>query len=855
MSDDCSADVLGIYNKIIMSKITQRFDDEELRAINLLALLFHCNAERTPGYISNRMPVGVKNYVPGADEMKSLREMNSYYEISEDDIEYVIEGIYIQHRFCNEEKYIWIIYSEGLSDDEVVLLGKKCKHIERWLKNKGIYHKICLTAEKTLSNKYYELNGSDIHLDKRFFLEQFYMESALLAGKKPCWLTDTNGLDGECIDLGWSANVRPQDYYSYAIWNVLNIYNNPVESWFNLVLVYCELMYGEKYTYIEELKLKISKNKISDIGSDPVKMYADYMCSRFQRLINGDGIESMQELIYLIYRHYKGNKDDRDNIYYYLNVMLGGESQKIYSGLNVTEYVRLVEIIYKQSISMFASMRNTMLSHNGGFLEPRSTVDSLSLRLLNNLDTNSAEYVYIKLRENYVDILSRVIIEKGGFKDKEKWSLKTYTDDGVLLLVKLENSLVELIIWAYLNGMVDSSTQVSVRESDADMDSLDICEFVKYLENNISTSQYKKLGLNIFVDQKHAVQAFLFTSYDSKAELDTAPVIYQLVIYNTGEYRVNVYHGYEGYIGCVYNWNDVVKHSKATEVPRLQFHSLKAGAEIMVADDINKLMHEFKSNLMLSNSRTILKQNNKYYVSQISRNNHKSYCFENVYEFYKYMEQPLESYTSCAFSGCFDVDERLSYLMKQNRRDVVQLFYYLDGKHVISYVFDENGALVVFRQLILNRQCYINNWVEFLNNSVSRVNKNIKLEIAQLLTLDSVSYEHILLTGDYVSSDIRYLGIKLDICTRDNKIDLVFELPEESYSMSQHGSRLYQKISDYIKFEKRNDEIVPVYITDIDIMCESGECLDKQTGGKLIHFLQYKKNVESQLNKKIYKLH
>lgn len=70
---------------------------------------------------------------------------------------------------------------------------------------------------------------------------------------------------------------------------------------------------------------------------------------------------------------------------------------------------------------------------------------------------------------------------------------------------------------------------------------------------------------------------------------------------------------------------------------------------------------------------------------------------------------------------------------------------------------------------------------------------------------------------------------------------------DNEFSMLDHGDRLFHRVAEHIYGKRRSGAAYPIYITDIDIN-PAMLGTDNLIGVQSIHFLNYKKRIESHLN-------
>ena len=73
-----------------------------------------------------------------------------------------------------------------------------------------------------------------------------------------------------------------------------------------------------------------------------------------------------------------------------------------------------------------------------------------------------------------------------------------------------------------------------------------------------------------------------------------------------------------------------------------------------------------------------------------------------------------------------------------------------------------------------------------------------------------------------------------------------------SKTVIEHGDKIFQRVAKYITRKRRSGSNYPIYITDIDLN-PAILGTDSVVGVQSIHFLNYKKRIESLLNEALKK--
>jgi len=857
------------YNTYRYNYLMRSSTKEQQDAMKIIPLLFHLNSSYLPGYSGKSAPYGVKKFEILDDHVNLAKNLNNKF--SEDNIEEstesIIEAIYFQECFKTGDLLLWVIYDIGLNNESVKLLNKKTISITKWLKRNGINVKSYITNHQNISNTYYDSMKNDFHIDKCFFLDEFYAQSILIAGKAPLWWVVDNSSVIEksieqgsansenYIDFSGNGNLRPSDYYSAGIWYMLNLSDFAMTTWIDLLLLdYRMKCKTESSSYAVHLKNVVKSGYFNCIAVDPRSLYALYINNVFEEIVKNHKKMIDDVFVNVLCHYYCEGKvlSAQKTVFDYLKLIRINKMQCVLdSNLEIDDYISSVETLYKLTEYGFSSLQKTIKSIDSGIFERIQELSPISDRFLLKLKRSSSNLGILKNTDNNNFTQEKVIILCNEKKAIDKWQLLIPVADDKAKVIKSFNSVMDLIFWCYLNNIIDTSTQISAHCPDNCIGPIEIINVIKLLSETVDLSAMSTTHFNAYVSDAIPVKSVIFVDMSGDMKNNSSAMINQLIIFNNGEFQTFKYTGYDNFIACIHNWFNLISETAPDIKPEVKIFGIRSGKTQQLKTSVNSLLHDlneyFKVN-PLKNTRTILKKNNKYYMSHIKESENDSYAFLSEEEMYNHLEKPLTSYTKTVFIESFDIEPMLTYLFSQNKQKVIQLFYYIENKHVKSFVFDENGALFTHNQPLIKRQSFINHWILFLKNMKQKYAIDVSVEINQLLKMDDYTYEHALLKGNLLPSDNSFYALDLKVISIDDKKELTFTCNNKTFTSTGSGSSLYSEISKFISLDNPVNNEFPFYVSNVDIP-DSFEGM--QDGFCLIDYLKYKRNIENRLNEKV----
>ena len=826
--------------------------------IDAIPLLFHQNIELAPGYVGPLSACGIESFTPDKKHIQAIKLFNSEY----DPEKYVaaepdIESVYYQEDVIYNEKYIWVIHKEDLKRDRLQLLVKKITLIKKWLAHKKLKVDIYAVSHAMIANYYFEKKGNGLHLDKKIFLEQFYSETVLLAGVvAKWWLTeegDNNQSSDQWSDLEGIAGVRPVDYYAHAVWSILNIARAPFESWLNLLITAYKISHIDEKMTIERIKAELGGEQL-DLKK--IKGRDESISDMVGVVSQKENLENTKKILKIFYMHRSKENQQLNKLFMSLDnlaIISGGLAPSL------KEYASLYDYIYADVSVLFTKICRLMNEERVSDGVNVSNIDEMSKRMLNRLKDNNVKYNILNGVNQFFEVQEKILLEEVVDETGSLWFLKIpdsiHNED--CTKIRSFRTFLELIVWGFYNGLIGESSRVQVSSRRESIDSVSVINIIRYMASHIKLRDLDENILNSYVEDKEIRQVILFIDVITEDGIDE-PVIYQLIVFNTDEFEVQEFRGYSAAIGCAYGWHGVVEAESKTGKLIFNVYGIRSGSAKKVEGDLTRYIHDLdviEKKGGVSRSKIILKHSNTYYVTEVDGKEIETSQLEGSDEFYRYMEEPADEFIPCSFSGAFDKDKKLSYLFDMNKENVLQLFFYIDKNKVTSYVFDLNGSMVMYEDGFIDRQLYLNHWLRFFNNLKDKMALDLRYSVNQLVTIDAVNYEHIAMSGEYLSEKGKAIHVAVDVENDGNTVDLVFKLLGSVYRTSDYGKDIYKKIYDCIAHSDLALEDSPVYISDIGLITDMKNRERGYNAEEIIYFLTYKKNVEKQLKKRLAQLH
>ncbi len=456
---------------------------------------------------------------------------------------------------------------------------------------------------------------------------------------------------------------------------------------------------------------------------------------------------------------------------------------------------------------------------------------------------------------------------------------------------------MELIAWSHFNCLMTGQTRVVVEEGASARD-LEVmtAQLRRYFPPDLGRSpgvdalaaSAHLLAAGTFVNfgadplPTHARRGNVLTSNRSDAlsfssghenlvhELD------YLVVTSWGEILTHNYSGMDGLMTCLCEHLRWLSRG-AGQFPQPEVHHCCSPryAETIVRR-ISSLFEDVTEWFMGSNSapknRYIVRGGDRYFV--LTTTNHSSsYDFSGSYsELLQHLGQPNPMFTNTSFDPHALDDPLLRCVFARNLEGVVQFFYRVDGKHAVVQILDEKGALLVDRFTFYSENTLLSQYSQFLQAVDYRQRSSQSMETTGWRLYSTITgptgpvdesestpvefYQVVAEAKSYRLRQVdfgrfpqanKFLDVKVIGEVVDGDTEFTVYCKDHEFSTREHGTQLFNRVTDHILTHRQGKEPYPIYITDLDLSWLANEKAD-EAGVQTIHFLKYKKRIEHKLN-------
>lgn len=930
--------------------------ERQQQFILLLPLLFHVNHPMLPGYISGSTPAGIYGFKPDKEILRIARILARSFQYTRDFTEKTlgIEALFLMGsagsiaQSDTSDLDIWVCHNPQLNSIQYRALERKCELISQWAAQ-HIHletHFFLMTGDSFQHGKCFNLSseasGSAQHY---LLLDEFYRTALWIAGKVPLWwfvpasqeknyAGYTQQLLGkrfikaaDVIDFGGLPEIPPNEFIGAGIWQLYKAIESPYKSVLKLLLleVYAAHVANEQSSnQSEPLALTLKRmlyERDPDVNSlDPYVMIFD----RVNAYLLASAQESRMELVRRCL-YFKANKplsrgnthaqkswqrilleslvkkwgwDSQqlqllDNRAYWKSPHVIAERALLVNELNHS--YRLLSDLNKQ-LGLHAAISSDELMVLGRKLHAAFERKAGKIEWINpgiSRDLSEPALCFVEERSTAGEVWQLL---RGSQQENNSRSVDSEP-------IKRARSLVELLWWCQVNGILVTGTHVDIISHRYQFTALQKQQLLQAVQQWLpdlqmtvphhafttgAQTERMLMMFNLGVEPQaelHKKGMHMLSSQNdplgfSGFKENLVLTVDSVQLNSWGELVVKHYDK-EGLINGLLHYLRLLPPGKRSILPELTIRCFSISQGANIAQRLTELWRDiaacYYSGARPATTRYILEMGEEYLLLQFLQQQPQWYRFTSYEKLLEKLAQPQLDYSPIVIDRYALRDKPLAAICQVLKSSAIHVFYQVDYQAVgqrIAHVtvIDEKGSLFFTQAHYYNQQAFLKPLLGFIRNSLQRQQWFGQSTNTQLL--DNIHVHELEMTSKHLISAARQsswilqprqistsLSVKFfmninAVAEWDSTGAMGFTIfcNEEEFSALVYGDNLFRVVAEYIISHRPSGECYPCYITDLDLsLCR--ESLAQQTGLQLSHYLHIKTELELRLNKAMQELH
>lgn len=892
-----------------------------------LPLLFHCNHPMLPGFVSHNTPAGISGFRPGKTDLTYAKAIARSFVLSGgyygDDIWsiFLMGSVGTLAQCAYSDFDIWLCHKPGLSPAALAELEQKCQRISKWAKTLRLdVHFFLMDCEAFRAGTQRSLDAESSGSAQRLLLlDEFYRTALHLAGRQPLWwyvaADQEASYDSHARELLDRRFVRPKtvldfgpvvpipdgEFIGASIWQLYKAIASPYKSALKLLLLEA---YVHDYPNIQPLALAYKDRVYTgdrDINElDPYVM----IYRRIERYLADQNDLSRLELA-------------RRCLYFKVNKPLSRPlaqrakcwQRELLASLVAEwgwtpDYLRLLDqraqwktLRVKEERGQLVNALNHSYQMLLDFAQRSRAARAISVTELNELgrklqasfERRPGKLEWINpgiskdLSEPFLSFVEGRGIENDVRDEAGVWQLFAREEDTPVLLRQTQ-SPVELLLWCYINGVIEGHVRLDASQAPATSES--------QLRRTLARlRQWLPLPMaapasDAFKHPATPIQVLLLLNVAAETPSPFGPEVHRLsnnsdalryggmeenlvasvdvLVRNSWqELSCQRFEGSNALLQALQSYLSLCIPGSHQAPPQLEIACLGATHTTLIAQRVRQWFHEitacYYSGIKAATSRYLFALGGRYYSLQFQGAKLVILPHKDTEQLIHYLGEAQRCYSPIVVDSYALHNHPLKLIARRASGRAIHVFFRRQRRHLDLYVVDERGSLVQFQSDYTPRLNTLNSLHVFLRAALKQVGNDQSREMGgdfgvhpiEFHELQEDEHHHLSLIPRVItpSSDTRHvLGLAARaICNEQGQFEYDFYCERQTFAWSQLRQDVFYATARYILNRRRRGERYPVFITDLNLeACR--EQLSSTKELQLSHYLRIKIDLERRLS-------
>ena len=907
--------------------------------MDLLPLLFHINHPGLPGFISTETPVGISEYSPNKRSIDAGKKIVRGFEFhGRALLKYDIHAMFLMGSCgsiaynANSDFDIWLCHRNDLTPKELTHLQKKATAIEQWAEEFNLeVHFFLMDAEKFKKGENVELSSeSSGSAQHHLLLEEFYRTSLLFAGRFPVWwlvppdkehkyddyikdMTRRRFIrDGEIIDFGGMPSGLEQEFFGAALWQLYKSVDSPYKAVLKLMLMET---YAAEHPNVELLcmryKQAIYNGEKEPDNLDPYIMLYRKIAEYLKQQGDDERLSLIQRCFYFKVNQRLGDRDNSANASWQRDAMKilthdWGWDPGYMSLLDERTSWKIDRVIDERRSLVSALTQSYQLLSD--FARNNTTLSDINQKDLHILGRKL--YAAFERKSGKIDIINRGIstdiweshisFHETGVGDDKGWSLfqgTVYADEvNNSRPLKRSRSIVELIVWCFLNKLIDHRTVIALYAQESTISLNDIKAITRGLSEMFPDAKPTSTRVDDLIKPPKLASSTIFVNIGrepSKAFLSkgmqltsdhTDALSYggigenlvmsvDHVMQNSWQEVMSYrYDGERGLLDCLGAYMQWSPPSQGTPPPKIKCHCFTTGRGMTIAKRIEYLFDSvvycFYGNKSQAGTRYILRMGHSFYAITVERDVFRNRAIGNNVDLLRYLAEPAHAFVPTVIDSEALTNTPIPILYRNNKPGTIQLFYENGVNAIEVYILDEKGSLYYQHLKHGDEQIVLHQFKRFTDAVLHKQDIQIvgKDEKRRPHTPGDVEYYQIirdrsakrrLLPLQINNDDQRsrnYFDLKVIVDTTESgKTAFTLLINDREFTSLEYGDQVFHEVARHVIARRKSGLGYPIYIIDIGLS-RPMQGMEQTDHLQTIYFLTYKRMIEEKLNQALVQL-
>lgn len=878
-----------------LQRAGQSLSVRQQQVLRLLPLLLHVNHPLLPGYVTATTPSGLQGYQPAPELIReaqglarsfTYRQRTGYDRASLYSL-FLMGSIGSIGHGTQSDMDFWLCHMPALDELALNDLRCKCDALQQWASSLGCQiHIFLINPEQYVSGmRDAVLTSDDCGTTQHYLLlDEFYRTAVWMAGCTPLWWYvpdyEEHRYDEYCqillgkrfikheevVDLGHLAVVPAREFVGASIWQIYKGIAEPYKSLLKLLLIE---VYAEQHPHVDCISLQF-KRALYEGEPDADELDAYILLYRqLERYLQMRGeperLELVRRCLYLKIGIPMGQPGalrrggwQRKLIWRLISEWGWTESQL--QRLDRRHQWRVAEVLDERRLlvhELTASYRHLVRwAHESGCAADVSARDLavLGRRLHAAFErkADKVEHINPQISGDMSESALTLVECQTTDEEHSHWAFFSghlrHSELCHHSPLKRMPGLLELLAWAYRNGIVDAGTRLTVLAASENFTERDLHDLLQRIAREFPRG-HAEVPEQMLLEPARTIHSMLIVNlardpFPMLAQEDiqiatgqTDPLdfsgrrenlvrsIDRLSMNSWNELMVQAWDGPTALLDCLTCL--LIEMGGGEPLPLGVYSFGRTRAEVIAAR-VNEVAHELLQAASVGDVRYLLQAGAGFYVLEWCDGAGEGYSLDSVPALELFMASPKQTLPWLLDRRTL-VDHPLRLVLQQAQTGSIDLFYWEQNGFAEIYLLDENNWLLRQRVPFAGESSLLLPWQRFFDALQQRQNRWLPEENSLRPGLH-VRYHRLLPAGGLRARSFETCQLPARATGHFYMVQAIVSSGGElslfcggrEFAQLDHGAQLYARVAAEILSVRQGGERYPCYITDLDMPDEQG---------------------------------
>jgi adenylate cyclase class 1 len=455
--------------------------------------------------------------------------------------------------------------------------------------------------------------------------------------------------------------------------------------------------------------------------------------------------------------------------------------------------------------------------------------------------------------------------------------------------IKRSRSFIELFLWCYGNGIYAVNTKLDIVADDFSLQASQRQQLLHVIQQWLPLP-IKKMEHESFMQNAQPTQMLLLFNVGVEPQADlhkkglqmlssqrdafgysglkeNLVISADIIQRNTWGELVCRHFEADALVNCLLHYLRAIPPGQHSALPSLTVRCFSLGQGATIEQRVLELWRAiftcFYSGTRGRNTRFIFEMADEYLLLQFVQQHAQILRFQSYEKLLEKLALPQMEFSPLVIDAYALRDKPLRLFCEMVKTPAIYLFYHIEQLHAQITVVDHKGAFFSKTLALFNVQALLRPLCRFIRSAIERQaldyehsnEHSASVEVLQAIKIfelmGDLKQKNAYLEARNVAQDISQLPF-INVCAvaepnETETLSFTLYCDGKEFSALEFGDDLFRVVARYIISCRKNGEIYPCYITDLDLsLCR--ELIAPQTGVQLIHYLHIKNDIEQRLN-------